>query len=247
MRRLIAFPCDGEQLMGSLDPATGTTGLLIVSGGGEVRAGTHRGMALLAQTLAARGVPVFRFDRRGVGDSTGSDDGWQSSLPDIAAAAAAFRAEQPRLTRLVGMGNCDAATALARFGRDAGLDALILTNPWAGYPADTPPPAAALGRHYLRRLAQPATWRRLLTGRLALRRSAGSLLARREDAPLSEWNTALPTTAILARGDRTAQLFQATLRGTIANIRTVDLPTASHSFADAGDALADAVLAALTR
>ena len=47
-RRLTVFPCAGEWLGGTLDAAPGGTGLLIVSGGSEVRIGAHRGMALLA-------------------------------------------------------------------------------------------------------------------------------------------------------------------------------------------------------
>ena len=76
MRRLIVFPCAGERLTGTLDEAPGKTGLLIVSGGNEVRMGAHRGMASLAARLAASGVPVFRYDRRGIGDSTGSNGGF---------------------------------------------------------------------------------------------------------------------------------------------------------------------------
>ena len=76
MRELIAFDCTGETLLGALDRAKGATGLLIVSGGNEVRMGAHRGMASLAARLAARGVPVFRFDRRGIGDSSGENGGY---------------------------------------------------------------------------------------------------------------------------------------------------------------------------
>ncbi len=67
MPRLIGFTCDGETLIGSLDAAEGTIGVLIVAGGNEIRAGAHRGMASLARALAAAGVPAFRFDRRGGG------------------------------------------------------------------------------------------------------------------------------------------------------------------------------------
>ena len=113
MRRLIAFPCAGDTLIGTLDAAPGTTGLLIVSGGNEIRCGSHRGMALLAQSMSAAGHPVFRFDRRGVGDSSGDNAGFLGSADDIAAAAATFRAEMPGMRRLVGFGLCDGATALA--------------------------------------------------------------------------------------------------------------------------------------
>ena len=54
MRRVIAFACEGETLVGSLDQASGSTGLLIVSGGNEIRAGAHRGMATLAFGAAIR-------------------------------------------------------------------------------------------------------------------------------------------------------------------------------------------------
>ncbi len=130
MRSLIAFPCAGDTLIGTLDAAPGTTGLLIVSGGNEIRCGAHRGMALLAQSVSAAGHPVFRYDRRGIGDSTGENGGFLSAQDDLIAAAAAFRAHAPQLDRIVGFGNCDAASTLALFGRDAGIDRLLLANPW---------------------------------------------------------------------------------------------------------------------
>ena len=81
MRRLIACACADDDIIATLDEAAGTTGLLIVSGGNEVRAGAHRGMALLAADLAAAGHPVFRYDRRGVGDSGGTNRGFLSAAP----------------------------------------------------------------------------------------------------------------------------------------------------------------------
>ncbi|WP_334007723.1 hypothetical protein [Sphingomonas aerolata] len=116
MRRLIAVPCEGETLVATLDEAAGATGVLIVSGGNEIRSGAHRGMAMLARRLAAGGTPVFRYDRRGIGDSSGENRGFLSAQADLVAAAAAFRAAVPHVTRLVGFGNCDAASALALFG-----------------------------------------------------------------------------------------------------------------------------------
>src|SRR3546814_2970923 len=88
------------------------TGLLIVSGGNELRSCAHRGMAKLAARLARDGFPVFRFDRRGVGDSEGENGGFLSLGPDIAEAVAAFLRANQGLRRLAAIGNCDAATAL---------------------------------------------------------------------------------------------------------------------------------------
>ena len=248
VRRLIAFPCQGETLAGTLDPAKGATGVLIVTGGNEVRWGAHRGMAMLAARLAAAGVPVFRFDRRGVGDSSGENRGFRSSGPDIAAAAAAFRTEQPQVTRLAGFGNCDAATSLALFGRAAGVDALVLANPWV-IESDGPlPPPAAIRARYAQRVRDWREWQRLVTGGVDLRGLARGL--RRATAPagiggladevamaLAGWRE---VTVLLADRDNTAVAFADALQGEAfagvrGRVRVERRATESHSFAREGD------------
>lgn len=252
MRSLIAFACAGETLIGTLDAAPGTSGLLIVSGGNEIRCGAHRGMALLAQAMAAAGHPVFRYDRRGIGDSTGDNAGFLAARDDLIAAAAAFRAHAPQLDRIVGFGNCDAASTLALFGRDAGVERLLLANPWTIEGADDLPPAAAIRATYRRRLTDLAAWRRLLTCGIDLAKALKGLrkaasrppqaLAARVVAAIDGWGSA--ATVLLARDDATAQAYAAVARGRPA----LRVDTASHSFARAEDqrALRDAVLAALS-
>jgi exosortase A-associated hydrolase 1 len=250
MRSLIAFGCEGATLIGTLDMpeeqgAPGTTGLLIVSGGNEVRAGAHRGMALLAGRLAAVGVPVFRFDRRGVGDSDGDNRGYASAAADLAAAVAAFRAEAPHVTRLVGFGNCDAATTLALFGADAGIDAVVLANPWVVERAagDLPAPAAVRA-HYGRKLASPREWVRLVGGGVDLTRLARGLarlfaspaddLVRRVAAALAGREASV----VLATGDATAIAYADAARRVGLSLPTLGIESASHSFAGPGDAAA---------
>jgi exosortase A-associated hydrolase 1 len=250
MRQLIAFPCVGETLVGTLDAAPGATGLLIVSGGNEIRAGAHRGMAMLAARVAAAGHPVFRFDRRGVGDSSGANGGFRSSGPDIVAAATTLR--QHGVTRLIGFGNCDAASALALFGRAAGIDGLLLANPWVVEPADDLPPPAAIRARYAARLRDPAAWRRLLTGGVSLTgaargivRIAGPGSGEKTDllSAIAGWPDAR---VLLARGDATALAYaDAAKRRPMPPVTILD--TASHSFADAADALAETVIAGLIR
>ena len=251
MRRVITFPFAGETLVGTLDDGAATTGLLIVSGGNEIRIGAHRGMALLAARLAAGGTPVFRYDRRGIGDSTGDNRGFEHAADDMAAAVAAFRAHAPRLTRIVGFGNCDAATALALFHRQAGIDALVLANPWTIDEADDLPPAAAIRARYLDRLKDPATYLRLLRGGIDLGKLIKGLsklsapkshvaeaLAARLDHALETAVT--PIAIILARQDATAIAFA---DGSRVTLPTHMLDTASHSFARAEDQAAlDAIL-----
>jgi predicted alpha/beta hydrolase len=120
LRELSHFPCEGAALGATLDGAGGTTALLIVTGGTEIRIGAHGGLARLAAATAAAGFPTLRFDRRGVGDSEGADPGFANSAPDIAAAARHLRALCPAVTRVIGFGLCDGATALALHGDAAG-------------------------------------------------------------------------------------------------------------------------------
>ena len=253
MREVTAFPCEGDTLVGTLDDAPGTTGLLIVSGGNELRCGAHRGMAMLAAHLAENGVPVFRFDRRGIGDSDGHNFGFEESGPDIAAAVRAFRALAPQLRRVVAFGNCDAATALAYFHRPAGIDALVLANPWVGDESDDLPPASAIRSHYADRAKDPRQWLRLASGGInigkaikGLRKASskqnepGNLIADRMGIALF----GVPHTVLLAERDNTAIRFAEAWRhgGTIER-----LDTDSHSFARPGDGewLRDRLLAAL--
>lgn len=248
-RRLIQFPCAGERLAATLDEAPGSTGLLIVSGGNELRIGAHRGMALLAQRIAAEGWPLFRYDRRGIGDSTGENCGFSDSRADLVAAAAAFRAEAPGVSRILGFGNCDAATTLALFHAEAGVDALLLANPWlVESEGGTPPPAAVRAR-YAERLRDPAQWLRLLRGHVDLTKLARGMrtVARPRPSGLAEQVAAslagsgVPVTLLLARRDNTAIACADAWRGRAfdavrSRIPVLEHDTASHSFARAPDA-----------
>ena len=264
MRHQLTFPCEGATLAATLDDAPGTTGLLIISGGNEIRSGAHRGMATLAQRIAAAGHPVFRFDRRGIGDSEGENTGYTNSGPDIAAAIAAFRHAAPQLTRIIAFGNCDAASALL-LHQPLALDGLILANPWTyenddSEETDEPalPPAAAIRARYLSRLTDPKSLLRLLKGEIDVKKLARGLsaLGRRAapaapDSLPARLNTALaalpcPATILLAVGDRTAQAFVENCNPGAVPVERLD--SASHSFAgDDGDWMAARVLGLLIR
>jgi exosortase A-associated hydrolase 1 len=259
MRRLIAFSCEGAALAASLDDAAGTTGLLLVIGGSQTRIGSHRMYERLAKALATNGYPCFRFDRRGVGDSEGEDPGFRGSGPDLAAAAAAFRGECPALTRLIGFGLCDGASAIALYGDAAGLDGLILANPWLVETESGEPPPAAVRAHYRKRLLSRSGWKKLLTGAVnykKLWRGIRSIFSRHKDESLAQdvlealLRHRLPAEAILCVGDATAIAADAEIRrwpyeGLIRATQIID--TDSHTFARPGDEamLTTAVLSAL--
>ncbi len=253
MRRMIDFACAGDALVGTLDEAAGTTGLLILSGGNEIRSGAYAGQAMMAGRFATMDIPVFRYDRRGIGDSEGANTGFEGSADDIAAAITAFRSAAPHLTHIIAFGNCDAASALALFHTGLGLDALILANPWVieatgSNDAPTPPSAAAIRARYWDRIKNPRSLVDLLTGKINLAKLAGGLaraaqksapnaLADRIAAALAITN--IPVKILIARRDTTAMAFMDVWnKPTFAPVRqrsSVELAiadTASHSFAD---------------
>ena len=224
-RRHLTFLCEGDRLAGTIDEGSNTTGLLLVTGGNEIRSGAFSGQAALAASLAEQGFPVFRFDRRGVGDSEGVNRGFREEDADIRAALAAFREAAPHLSRIVGFGNCDAASALMLAG-GAGCDALVLSNPWtiedagdadAGEDIDTTPPASAIRARYIAKLKNPREIARLLSGgvdyRKLLRGIARAVGPKAAPSTLAgDLREGLggfcgPVRILLAEADRTAQVF----------------------------------------
>jgi exosortase A-associated hydrolase 1 len=253
MRRVVTFTCQGSTLFGTIDDAPGETGLLIVSGGNEIRIGAHRGMAKLAADIATAFHPVFRFDRRGIGDSEGENAGFRSSGPDIAASVAAFRSECPALTRIVAFGNCDAASTLL-LHRVSGIEALVLANPWVIESSDDLPPPAAIRARYAERILDPGAWLALFSGAVNFRKLVGGLLRIVKPQAASSLARAVangliafegPTTIVLAKRDGTAIAFAAEWKKAHfahARIRPAVTMTcidsASHSFASDADYVA---------
>ncbi len=253
MRATIDFDCLGTALKGTLDDAPSQTGLFVVSGGNEIRMGAHRGMAKLASDIAGTGHPVFRFDRRGIGDSDGGNEGFLSSRPDLEAALSAFKSACPKVKKIVAFGNCDAASAILLHNID-GIDAAVLANIWVIEETGDLPPPAAIKARYAARLRDPKAWLGLFTGAINLRKLASGLmqltvprapsaLPLRVAAGLIDFPG--PVTILLATGDATALAFQevwGSAQFAEARVRpqlTVQkLETASHSFASESDYLA---------
>ncbi len=262
VRRLLTFECEGDTLHATLDDAAGTSGLLVVSGGNEIRIGAHRGMARLAGDIAAAGYPVFRFDRRGVGDSEGTNAGFGGSGPDITSAIAAFRAHCPALTRIVAFGNCDAASALMLHSQHDVAHAVI-ANPWVIESEAGLPPPAAVKAHYLRRLRDPKALLGLVTGTVDFKKLARGIASVSKPASASPLATMIAEgmtsfsgsiTILLAERDGTACAFAAEWAKPVFekarnrnDVAVVTLDSASHSFAGDADysALKFAILDAL--
>lgn len=194
--RALAFDCEGESLVGILSPAAApaTRGVLIVVGGPQYRAGSHRQFALLARHLAAQGIPALRFDYRGLGDSSGAARTFEDVGADIRSAIDAFQAAVPGLQQVVLWGLCDAAAAALFYGhRDPRVAGLALLNPWARSAAGLA--RSTLKHYYWARLRDPALWRKLASGQFALGaslRSLRALLGAARQAPASAAVPAAP-------------------------------------------------------
>lgn len=158
----IVFPCKGCDLVGIVhDPGNGARrGVVIVVGGPQYRAGSHRLYVALGRTLAAAGIPALRFDYRGLGDSDGDYLGFEHLHDDIAAAIDTLMTDVPGLEEVVLWGLCDAASAILFYApHDPRVTAVVLLNPWARSEATL---ARTYLRHYYpRRLVDRTFWRKL--------------------------------------------------------------------------------------
>src|SRR5690349_15977659 len=95
--RTVVFECAGERLVGVVHAGAASVGVLVVVGGPQYRAGSHRQFVLMARELARAGYPVLRFDYRGMGDSDGAPCSFEQIDPDIRAAIDAFMKHEPQL------------------------------------------------------------------------------------------------------------------------------------------------------
>ncbi|WP_028103245.1 hydrolase 1, exosortase A system-associated [Pseudoduganella violaceinigra] len=175
--RALLFGCEGESLVGILSPgaAAARRGVLIIVGGPQYRAGSHRQFALLARHLAAQGIPALRFDYRGLGDSSGPARTFAAVDADLRCAIDAFQAAVPGLQDVVLWGLCDAAAAALFYGpHDPRVAGLVLLNPWARSAAGLA--RSTLRHYYWARLRDPALWRKLASGKFALGAALRSLL-----------------------------------------------------------------------
>ena len=174
--RALSFACRGAWLYGivSLPAAPHPRGVLIVVGGPQYRAGSHRQFTLLARDLAAAGIPAMRFDYRGMGDSEGELRNFENVDEDLRAAIDRFFLEVPGMKEVVLWGLCDGASAAAMYApQDARVGGLVLLNPWVRTEEGA---ARATIKHYYRaRLFDARLWKKIAGGQFDLKASLRSL------------------------------------------------------------------------
>ncbi len=173
----IQFPCHEAYLYGvlSVPQQAVSRGVLIVVGGPQYRAGSHRQFTLLARSLAAQGIAALRFDYRGMGDSEGSARSFEEVEDDLRAAIDYFLQAVPALSDVVVWGLCDAASAAMFYAaKDARVGGLVLLNPWARTSEGVA--KTTLKHYYRRRLLDAGLWKKIASGRFEYRAAGTSLL-----------------------------------------------------------------------
>jgi exosortase A-associated hydrolase 1 len=174
--RASSFQCQGSWLYGILHvpEQAGAKGVLIVVGGPQYRVGSHRQFTLLARHLAADGIPVMRFDCRGMGDSEGDPRTFEDMEEDVRCAIDTFLKEVPTLNELVIWGLCDAASAALFYAhRDQRVTGLVLLNPWVR--TEQGAAKVYLKRYYAARLFQPELWNKIRRGNFSYGKAIRSL------------------------------------------------------------------------
>ena len=170
------FTCQGEPLLGIVarPELAASVGVVVIVGGPQYRAGSHRQFVLLSRALAQSGVAVLRFDYRGMGDSGGELRDFEAVSGDVGAAIDALQRAVPTVKRIALWGLCDGASAALMYCHETGdprVAGLCLLNPWVRSEASLA--RTQVKHYYVQRLLQPAFWAKLLRGGVALKALGG--------------------------------------------------------------------------
>ena len=184
----VSFSCEGSRLYGALHRGSGDrdpgVGVILLNQGPVDRVGSHRLYVKLANQLASLGVPVLRFDARGVGESEGAWEGEDTriTVPDIygriqtgawkgdALAAIEFMRRTAGVDRVILGGLCGGAcTALFAAAEHRAVDGVFAIGTPITFAHVTrldAVPTAFLEKEvsgYFRKLLRPSSWTRFLS------------------------------------------------------------------------------------
>lgn len=254
--RPLCFSCRGDALYGilSMPERPRSCAVLIVVGGPQYRAGSHRQFVLIARELAAQGYPVLRFDYRGMGDSEGQAHNFESVDDDLRAAVDQLLVAAPSVHEVVIWGLCDGASAALLYAHsDARISGLVLVNPWVR--TEEGEAKAYLKHYYHARLRDTGLWEKIARGDFDYRSAMRSLweMASRASAKAAATGSgpALPdrlhqglsrfngrVLVILCGNDLTAKEFSGLVNASpewrksfqSPRIKRFDLPDANHTF-----------------
>jgi exosortase A-associated hydrolase 1 len=256
VEQAVVFACGQDPLVGVLHrPDTpADTALVIVVGGPQYRAGSHRQFVQLARRLSAAGYAVLRFDVRGMGDGAGAPRSFEERSDDIGAAVNAVLRLVHSARQVVLWALCDGASAALIYyerTRDARVHGMCLANPWVR--SDESLARTHVKHYYGRRLLQGEFWAKLVRGgistkalrdflrsaalaRVATSRSVSRPFQERMARAWLEFDG--PLLLLLSSDDYTAKEFVDEVRkspawsGALARkgLNRLDVPHADHTF-----------------
>lgn len=223
----VTFPnADGYTLFGTLHrpavPAPDLPAVVLLSPGVKMRVGPGRLYAPLTELLTSLGFTVLRFDFHGLGDSEGDLE--EAALADVynnievgryvsdSLRSIEWLSAQHGFDRFILGGLCGGAiTAVLTAQREKRVSALLSIGLTVTLSSESARPAKYLARGelstwregYIRRLLQPKSWWRLVTGKSEF----GVMWRAMKDGLIKEAPTAPPPEAVTEQLGNANPLF----------------------------------------
>lgn len=171
--QIIPLQFGNNQSLGIYQPAKSDFLVVMVNGGAQTKAGSHRMQQQLAQYWQQAGFASLRFDFPGYGDVQGSPGDFISHSHDLTELPVQLERWFGKPCPVVLFGLCDGATAALLASPGLQPKALLLVNPWCRLQQNHA--RTMLKFYYLQRLISKEFWQKLLTGRFNLKTSIASL------------------------------------------------------------------------
>ena len=165
----------GQQSLGIYQPAASELLVLMVNGGAQTRAGSHRMQQQLALHWQRAGFASLRFDFPGFGDADGEPGTFVDHARYLTELPAQLERYFGHVRPIVLFGLCDGATAALLASPWLQPQALILLNPWCRTTENHA--RTMLKFYYLRRLLSAEFWKKLLRGQWHASASVASILS----------------------------------------------------------------------
>lgn len=161
--KVLPLVIDGQRSLGIFIAGQSDIAVLMVSGGAQIRAGSHRMQQQLASFLQQQQISSFRFDFPGFGDAEGQPTDFIQHARWLSQVLSTARNAEPQIKHWVFFGLCDGASAILLnqqvLQQAAGL---ILLNPWCR--AEQNHAQTMVRFYYWQRLCSTQFWKKLLTG-----------------------------------------------------------------------------------
>jgi exosortase A-associated hydrolase 1 len=161
--KVIPLTIDGQRSLGIFVAGQGDIAVLMVNGGAQIRAGSHRMQQQLASFLQQQQISSFRFDFPGFGDAEGQPKDFIQHAHWLSQVLNTAQQAEPQVKHWVFFGLCDGASAILLnqqvLQQAAGL---ILLNPWCR--AEQNHAKTMVRFYYWQRLCSAEFWKKLLSG-----------------------------------------------------------------------------------